>query len=177
MKTVIGLFLKDEQVQHSIDKLQEAGIARDNIRVLAFEDTVADLLSGHQSVIVTKYVGWGVIVSAAVFGLYELIGRVCDCGINIYGFRIELDKLVLFIVVGAILAALAAYLAGVEHLDGSMRPYTWNVHQGGKVVAVRTHDELETTIMDILHKENGVAIKTLETRLGHLWHNNRHHSY
>ncbi len=113
----------------------------------------------------------------ATFGLYELIGRICDCGINLYGLMTELDKLVLFIIVGAIVGVLAGYLTGVEHLEGTIRPYTWNVHQGGKVIVVRTNDELETIVINILHKESGVAIKTLETRLGHFWHKKPHHSY
>lgn len=174
MKTVIGLFAKDKQVQRSIDKLQEGGITRNEITVLAFKDTVTNLLSGHQSAVVTRYAIWGVIISMAAFGLYELIGRICDCGINIYGLRIELEKLILFIVVGIILGVLAGYLAGVECLAGSVRPYTWNVDHGGKVIAVRTDDERETTVINILHKENGTAIKTLETRLGHFWYKRPH---
>ena len=85
MKTVIGLFANDENVQRSIDKIQEAGIARDKIKVLAFEDTVADFLNGHQAVILTKYVGWGIIIGISAFGLYELVGRICDCGLPIGG--------------------------------------------------------------------------------------------
>jgi hypothetical protein len=176
MKTVIGLFSNDKNVQRSIDKMQEVGIARGEIRVLASEDTVADLLNGHPAVILAKYVGWGVIISMSVFGLYELIGRICDCGLPLYGFRVELDTLVLFIVVGALLSVLVGYFVGVEKLEGNIRFYTWNAQRGHKVVAVRTNDELEDTVINILHKANGVAIKTLECRLRSFWSNRHSHS-
>ncbi len=177
MATVIGLFSKDEHVQRSIDKLQEAGITRDKIKVLAFEDAVVDLLNGRQSAVITKYVGLGVLVGMTIFGLYELIGRICDCGIPIYGIRIELDTLALFIAVGAILSMLVGYFVGIERLKGSIRPYIWNVHQGSKVVAVQANDEQENTVINILHNENGAAIKTLETRASHFWHKASQHSY
>ena len=174
MKTIIGLFSKDDYVEASISKLEDVGIKREQINVLAYENIVADLLTGHQSRTFVRYAVWGLTISAVVFILFELIGRICDCGITIYGFYVELDRLLLFAIAGVVLGLIVAYLIGVERLQGSPRPYTFNVQNGSKVIVVHVNDERETEIIKILHAENGAAIRTLESRLHSLLHHNSH---
>ena len=174
MKTIIGLFSKDDYVGASISKLENVGIKREQIKVLAYENTVADLLEGHQSQTFARFAGWGMAISAIVFVLFELIGRICDCGITIYGFYVELDRLLLFVITGVVLGLIIAYLIGVEHLRGSPRPYTFNVQNGSKVLVVQVNDEREIEIIELLHSENGAAIRTLESRLHSLLHHNSH---
>lgn len=174
MKTIIGLFSKDDYVEASISKLKDAGIKREQINVLAYENIVADLLQGHQSQTFFRYATWGMAISAIVFIFFELIGRICDCGITIYGLYVELDRLLLFTIVGVVLGLIVAYLIGVERLQGSPRPYTYNVQNGSKVIVVQVSDERETEIIEILHSENGAAIKTLESRLHSMLHHNSH---
>lgn len=174
MKTIIGLFSKDDYVKASISKLEKVGIGREQIRVLAFENTVAELLEGHQSRTFIRYASWGVAASAIVFILFEVIGRICDCGITIYGFYVELDRLLLFVIAGVVLGIIFAYFVGIERLQGSSRPYTYNVQNGSKVIVVQASEEKETEIIEILHSENGAAIRTLESRLHSLLHQNSH---
>lgn len=174
MRTIIGLFSKDDYVKASISKLEEIGIRREQIKVLVYENSVADLLTGHQGRIFARYAGWGMGSSVALFVLFELVGRICDCGITIYGFNVELDRLVLFIIAGVMFGLILAYLMGVERLQGSPRPYTWNVQHGSKVMVVKVSDEKEDEIIRILHAENGAAIKTLESRLYSILHQNSH---
>jgi hypothetical protein len=142
--------------------------------VLAYENIVADLLKGHESHTFIRYAAWGIAIGAVVFILFELIGRLCDCGITIYGFYVELDRLLLFVIAGVVLGLIVAYLIGVERLQGSPRPYTYNVQNGSKVIVVQASDEKETEIIEILHSENGAAIRTLESRLHSLLHHNSH---
>jgi hypothetical protein len=174
VKTVVGLFSKDDYIQASISRLAEVGIGRDQVKVLVYEKRVADLLTGHQSQTFARYALWGMGISAAAFVFFELVGRLCDCGITFYGFNVEIDRLVLFVIAGVSLGLTFAYLIGVERLQGSPRPYTWNVQHGSKVVVVHVSDEREAEIIKILHTENGAAIKTLESRLYSLLHKNSH---
>ena len=174
MKTIIGLFSKDDYVEASISKLEDAGIKREQINVLAYENIVADLLEGHQTQTFIRYAAWGIAISAIGFIFFELIGSLCDCGITIYGFYVELDRLLLFVMAGVGLGLLVAYLIGVEHLRGSPRPYTFNVQNGSKVIVVQVSDEREAEIIETLHAENGAAIRTLESRLHSLLHHNSH---
>ena len=118
MRTIIGLFSKDDYVKASISKLEEIGIRREQIKVLVYENSVADLLTGHQSRIFARYAGWGMGISAALFVLFELVGRICDCGVTIYGFNVELDRLVLFIIAGV----LFGLILNVERIAGSSIP-------------------------------------------------------
>jgi hypothetical protein len=174
VKTIIGLFSKDDYVKASISKLEKVGIKGEQIRVLAYENTVAELLEGHQSRTFVRYAGWGIAISAIIFILFEVIGRICDCGIRIYGFYVELDRLLLFVIAGLVLGLIFAYFAGVERLQDSPRPYTYNVQNGSKVIVVQASEEKETEIIQILHSENGAAIRTLESRLQSLLHQNSH---
>ncbi|MCP4363303.1 MAG: hypothetical protein GY796_35335 [Chloroflexi bacterium] len=171
MKTVIGLFSKNGDVQRAIQRLQEANLPIDSISMLTSETAVRDVLSGHQKQELTKYAVWGLGLSILFFALYSLAGLVCDCGLMVYNIWIELETLILFIAIGAALGLLIAYYMHVERLNDSIRPYTWNVYQGSAVVVVHTNNEQVATVVDILHHQNGAAIKTLETRLQHSFRN------
>jgi|GEM_PF-1797725 len=170
MKTIIGLFSKEKHITRSLSKLKEFGIPQENIDILAYENNVRELLNGYRGQVTTRYARWSLLLSIVVFGLYNLVGWICDCGLIPYNLRVELDSLGIIVIVGALLGILGAYFFGIEILDGSSRLYIWNIHQGGKVVVVQTDKELTERIKDILHKENGVAIQTLESRFERLLH-------
>jgi len=169
MKTVIGFFSKEKHINRSLGKLKEFGIPQENIQILAYENNVRELLNGYGEQVTARYAGWSLLLSLVVFGLYDTFGRICDCGLITYSFQAELDRLVIFVIVGALLGVLGAYFLGIEKLDGNSRLYIWNVNQGGKVIAVQTDDELAETVGDLLHQENGVAIQTLESRFKRLF--------
>ena len=171
MKTVIGLFSKDEEVQRSIYKLQVAGLAEGKISILTHEEAVRKFLDGNQNHIVEKYAGWGAVFGITIFNLYDLtVGAYAWT--NLFGYSSPsfwVFVLLMLTAMGALFGASAGWLFGVEKLDTGSRLYTWNVGQGSKLMVVQVNNELAPKVIDLLHQENGVAIKTLQSRFRSFW--------
>ncbi|MCP4363302.1 MAG: hypothetical protein GY796_35330 [Chloroflexi bacterium] len=172
MVTVIGLFAKDEDAQYTIYALQNAGLARDKISVLVYEDTVQKFLAGNQKIIWSKStrVGGG-FLGVVIFDLYGLTlsgyARTNLLGYSSLSFWIFI--LALLTAMGADLGTFAGRFFGTEKLDRSIRPYIWSMHQGGALVVAQVDRKLASKVIDVLHQENGTAIKALQSRFGSFW--------
>lgn len=170
MKTVIGLFLRNEDIEQASQELHRIGlVGPQELRVLTSEAAVKELLGGHQSHVLAIYLGWGLFAGLLLFGLYNFIGLVCNCGLMIFDFWIELDALFMFVGIAILITGAIAYFLQVERLNGSFRPYTYNVNHGSLLVAVEAPPELQQAVIEILYRHHGSAIKTLETRFSNYW--------
>lgn len=143
MTTVIGLFRNDENIQSSIDRLQDAGLAADKIRIFTSYDDVQKLFSGNESHLVVRYVVWGAVLGIAIFNLYGLAlgGYACHTILGYLPSWYWLCDIVGFTVLGLILGASAGFFVGVTRFEGGADLYTHGINRGDKLMAVQVDDE------------------------------------
>ena len=167
MKTVIGLFSSQESLFRALRALDQAQLPFEQVSIAGSESKVKEMLGGYQKQVLSNYARWGLVLGLVCFGLYNLVGLFCDCGLSIFNVWIELETLILLLTAGAFIGLAIADYFRVERPAGSIRLYTRNVQRGGVVVAVETAPEHVDAITEILHQNGGSAIKCLETRLDH----------
>ena len=117
MKTVIGLFLKEADVQHAICKLKNFGLTDDKISVLTREEPVRKLLCGNQTRVVEKSAIWGILFGLIIFDSYGLTvkahawdGFLGSSSPPFWGFVMGL----LSVVIGTFLGVFLGWFFGVE---------------------------------------------------------------
>jgi len=151
----------------AIQVLDQSQVPVEQVSIFGSESKVKTMLSGHQKQVLSNYARWGLVLGLIFFGLYNLVGLFCNCGLSIFDTWIELETLILLSTAGAFAGLATAYYIRVERLNGGTRFYTGNVQRGGVVVTVDTAPEHVDAIIKILHQNGGSAIKCLETRLNH----------
>jgi hypothetical protein len=159
MKTVIGLFWSDEEYRNSLQKLEEAGFARESISTPGCISR--DWLAGDLGHPVVRYLGWGSIIGIGVFGAFGLVAALTGCNCLGYGFTFGVATLTGFVVVGGLVGALLAVWIAIDALEKDTHLYIQGVNRGGKLVTVRSTDEQTTKATEILRDGNGVGIAVL----------------
>lgn len=152
-KTVVGLFDDMSAAKKAIDNLQSAGIARNNISLIAGNETgkYSDQASGTGEV--GKGVAGGAGTGAAVGGGLGLLVGLTALAIPGFGPIIAAGPIAAALTgagVGAagggVIGGLAA--SGVNESDADY--YSEGVRRGGVLVSVRTSDDLAEKASDIL---------------------------
>jgi hypothetical protein len=161
MITVIGLFWGDENVQNSVRKLKEVGLAGNSIGVLTHYSAVRELLGADQSHMVAKYAFWGALVGIATFALSGLAASICECTLLHYNPGFGVGILIAFVAIGVGFGAFMGCFVGVGEVERGTHLYCQGVRLGAKVVVVQANDELIARAMSTLRQENAVGVKTL----------------
>ena len=159
MKTGIGLFWSDEEYKNSLEKLEEAGFARDNIGTPRYISR--DWLAGDLGHPVVRYLGWGSIIGIAFFGAFGLVAALTGCNCLGYGFTFGAATVMGFVVVGGTIGALLAVWIAIDALEKDTHLYIQGINRGGKLVTVHSTDEQITKAAEILRDGNGVGIAVL----------------
>jgi hypothetical protein len=160
MKTVVGLVWCDEDVESSIDRLKEAGFAQDRVDVLT--RISRKRLVGDQGHPVVRSAGWGAVVGIVVYAVFGLGAALAGCTYCGFDLAYAVATLVGFVVIGGFVGALLGQWIGADASERDTHLYTQGVRLGGKIVAVRSSDELITKAMSILQQENAIGVRTLE---------------
>jgi hypothetical protein len=159
MKTVIALFWRDEDVRSSLDKLEEAGIARNSIstpRHIAPDRLAGDL--GHP---VVSYASWGAVIGVAIFGIFGLAAALAGCNCFGYDTTYGAATLVGFVAVGSLVGALLALWIGIDAQERETHLYVQGMKMGAKLVAVQSDAEQITVARAVLRDGNGVGVRIL----------------
>ncbi|GAB4438473.1 MAG: hypothetical protein Kow0031_20360 [Anaerolineae bacterium] len=175
MKTVIGLYSSYEDAAEALQALAVSNVAIQQASLVNSEGNVLEILHGHQRRVLGKFAGYGLLLGVLLFVLYNLAGLFCECGLMVFDFWVELDTLLLFVAFSAVVGLGIAYFVRVERLNGSLRPYLYNVRHGSVIAVVHTTGSHEAQVIDILYRHHGTAIRTLENRLHSLRHPQPHH--
>jgi hypothetical protein len=160
MNTVIGLFWSEQDIQSSIQKLEEAGVPQDSVDVLTHisRKRLCSKL-GHP---IARSVALGAVIGVAIYATCGLIASVTGCRYCGFGSEYAVGTLVGFPIIGALVGALLGQWIGLDAAEQDSHLYTQAAHLGGIVVAVRANAELATKVMDILQRENALGVRTLE---------------
>jgi len=161
MKTVIGLFWRDENVKDSIRELKEIGLGEDRIHVMTRDYAVRELLGCDQDHVIAKCAFWGALLGIAVFGPLGLGAGLCECGIFDFGSALGVGILAAFVTIGAAFGAFMGHFVGMDKAERGYHLYCQGVCRGGKVVVVQTSDELVAKAVSTLRHEDALGVTTL----------------
>ena len=166
MKSVMGLFVKYNELEQAVVRLEAAGFAKEEIGLLVQEEAVKTLLEDDQQ----EAIGEGAAYGAAGGGvLGGLIGLVAGAGtLLIPGVGPALAAGTLLSVLGATAAGAgigAAYggitgaLTGWGLAEEHANIYTEGLERGGALLTVHTNDpERIEAAKQIMVGANGMAV-------------------
>jgi hypothetical protein len=160
MKTVVGLFWRDRDVECSIRELEEAGIAQDSIDVLTQIDRKH--LAGDQGHPILRSAGWGAVIGIAIYAVFGLGAALAGCAYCGYGSGYAVGTLAGFVIIGGFVGALLGQWIGADASERDTHLYTQGLNRGGRLVMVRGSQEALARATDILTQQNGVGVRTLE---------------
>jgi hypothetical protein len=159
MKTVIGLFWSEDDIQSSIQTLENAGVPTDNVDILSHisRKRLCDNLC-HP---VARSAGWGAVIGVAIYATSGLITGIAGCHYCGFDSTYALGTLVGFLIVGGLVGALLGQWIGLDALEQNSHLYTHAAQVGGMVVAVQASDELVGQVAEILRQENAIGVRML----------------
>jgi hypothetical protein len=161
MITVIGLFWGDENVQNSVRKLKELGLAGTSISVLTRYSAVRELLGANQGHVVAKHAFWGALLGIATYAPFGLGASVCECTLLHYNPGFGVGILIAFVVIGMGFGAFMGCFVGVGEVERGTHLYCQGVRLGAKVVVVQASDGLVAKTVSTLQQDRAVGVKTL----------------
>lgn len=164
MQTVIGLVPADNHLQNVQTKLEEVGLASEQIQQLRQPGTVWQKLNGRRHLRTVNKYGWigalaGVVITTA-FG-------VVAAGILTPGYMqahptTSITVLVLAVLIGLGAGWLFGATVGMGDVDEYVYSYMEGVRRGDVLLIVPAPEEDSDAIVDILRSENGKVIKQVQ---------------
>jgi hypothetical protein len=161
VKTVIGLVWGDENIRDSVRELKRAGLAENNISLLARYSAVRELLGANQGRVVAKYTLWGALLGIAAFAPFGVAASVCECTLLHYNPGFGAGILIAFVAIGMGFGAFMGCFVGVGQMEEGTHLYCQGLRLGGKVVVVRASDDLVAKTVSTLQQDTAVGVKTL----------------
>lgn len=164
MKTVVGLFDDMDQAQQAARDLENAGIPRDDISVVANNEgnryTTTDTTTGEPAVS-GHAIGHDAVVGAEIGGAAGLLIGLTGLAIPGLGWIAGAGWLMGLIsgaATGAVIGGLVGALThvGVPHEDAAN--YTEGVRRGGILIAVKAADDAAHNVAQILSDDGAVNI-------------------
>jgi hypothetical protein len=165
MKTVVGLFWGDDNVQNSVRELKEAGLAENSIGVLTRYDAVRELLGADQGHVVAKYALWGALLGIATFAPFGLAASICECTLLHYNPGIGVGILIAFAAIGMGFGAFMGHFVGVDKAETSYHLFCQGVCRGGKLVVVQASDEQVANAVSTLRQGEAVGVRLFRKRM------------
>ena len=138
MITVIGLFPANQEVSQEIEQLEEAGFAKDNIRVLTKDRPVKKLLGCEPNRIVAEYASWGALLGITVYGIFILVAVWCDCILYPISQLIAFEIVLIGILIGALIGGIIGVFTGLAEYEKETHLYTQGINIGDKVFVLQT---------------------------------------
>ena len=114
MKTIIGLYSSQEAMYRALQALDQSQVPVEQVSIARSESKVNAVLGGYQKQVLSNYARWGLVLGLIFFGLYNLVGLFCDCGLSIFNVWIEMETLILLSTAGAFIGLAIAYYIRVE---------------------------------------------------------------
>ena len=161
MKTVVGLFWGDENIQNSVRDLKEAGLAENSISLLTRYSAVRELLGANQGHVVARYALWGALLGLATFAPFGVAASMCECTLLHYNPGFGVGIVIAFVAIGVGFGAFMGHLVGFDKSETSYHLYCQGVLRGATVVVVRAGDELVANAVSTLRNEDTFGVTTL----------------
>ena len=137
MITVIGLYPSNQEVIQEIQQLEDAGFAKDNIRMLTKFGTIKKILGFDPNRIVAEYASWGALLGIAIYGIFILVAVWCDCILYPISQLIAFEIVLIGILIGAFKCGIIGGFTGMAEYEKETHLYTQEINIGDKVFVLQ----------------------------------------
>jgi uncharacterized membrane protein len=165
MKTVVGLFDTYHATEQAIDALEQIGIMREQISIVARDTVLREQGVEAQDQATTQGAGTGAVSGTAVGGVAGLLAGVS--AIILPGIGPVLTAGTLLTVsgatalgagVGAATGSMIGALQSANVVNADAQVYAESVRQGGIVITIRVQDDQVSSVLAALERANAVDI-------------------
>jgi uncharacterized membrane protein len=171
MKMIAGLFDTFEDTERAVNEMQNLGISRERIGVLARDAVLRDRIVGDSDP-EAESAGAGAVGGTALGGLGGLLvglssitipglGPVITAGTIITALGTTAAGAGIGAATGGILGALAG--AGISEADAQV--YAESVRRGSLLLTVEVDDSMSPLVMEVLDRANAVDISARREEL------------
>lgn len=168
MATVIGLFKDHDEADQALASLEDSGLTRDEIGLLAQRDAVEDVLRAGREEAAVGSAGAGAVGGSALGGLIGLLAgasAIVVPGIGpalaVGAWASVLGTTVAGAGIGAAYGGLVGALIGFGVTEEQTHVYVEGVQQGSILMVVQPEDAKDARVADILRDHGGVAVRAL----------------
>jgi len=165
MSIVIGLLKKERTLAELTAKLEAAGCALDQIKILTQPGEVHALLDkkARAKCQLAQCMAMGAIIGLAFFVPIGLMGSLVGCMVFQCSPLIWLAALGGLSLIGALVGAAGGCFFGVDRFERHTHIYTEGVGWGNKLVAVTAETpDCQARLARLLHQERALAVKILD---------------
>ncbi len=166
MKTVMGLFVHSDELAQAVHYLGEAGFAKEQLGLLAGEETVEQLLKQYRERQTAEGAGWGAAGGGLLGGFVGLLAVAGSLAIPPLGAAVAAGTLASILGTTAAGAGLGALYGGItgalsgrglaqEHIN----IYEHGLESGGMLLSVHAPSSEEAqTAQQIMLEANGTGV-------------------
>jgi MFS family permease len=162
MNTIIGLLSREKNPTMLIQKLDEAGLPEQRVKVIQQVGGVLQLLGIHPNQVMTSYVILGAGIGAAVYFTSALLAAWCEC--NLFGFDLlyGIEAFLGGVLAGSLIGGVIGGLVGLAKVEKDAHLYVQGVRIGGKVIAIQTENGETARLMRLLDEASLQGVKILD---------------
>lgn len=161
MSTVIGLFPAHQEVSQEIEQIEEAGFAKDDIRVITKDRQIKKLLGCEPNRIVAEYATWGAFLGIAVYGIFVLVAVWCDCILYPISQLIAFEIVLVGILIGTFIGGIIGGLTGMAEYEKDTHLYTQGIKIGEKVFVLQTESGDAEKAIEALNQIGCLGVRML----------------
>lgn len=170
--SVLALFADSKTASHAVSLLEQAGVSKDRISILARNDAVADLLEPNKGEMTRDSAGAGALGGAAVGGLLGLLAGASTLLIPGGGLLLASGALASALGITAAGAAFGASsgaffgaLLGYGIAEEDSHRYVNGVKEGEILLVAQTTAEQARRIVPLLEEAQGQAVTVRDEQL------------
>jgi hypothetical protein len=162
MSAAIGLYPCNQEVDHQIHKLEEAGYSKDRISVISQARSIYQLMDCYPAPVVSRYAGWGVFFGILIYGIFALVASWCECNIFQYSHEIAFGTVLVGVLFGGSIGAFIGCITGMAEYENQTHLYTQGIQMGNKVLLLRVNTEESELAKKALRNIGCTGIKALD---------------
>jgi hypothetical protein len=161
MESIIGLFNNDISVSPTLERLKEAGIAEERIRITSNPDSVNKLVDCDPACVIKNYTIIGAAIGMGIYAIFGLIAGLCQCNLmqyeQIYGIGAFLGA----VLAGTFVGGIIGVLVGVGEAEEDTQLYVQGIRLGSKMISVQVGEDDAERVKQILTLGNVTDMKAL----------------
>ena len=163
MSTVFGLFPSNQDVCEEFQRIEDAGFAKDNIRLLTSDGTFYKLVGCDPNRIVAKYAVQGALFGIATYGIFFLVAVWCDCNLYPQSYSIAFEIILVVILLGALISVIIGGFTGKAEYERDTHLYTHGINIDKKVIVLQTQGEDEEKAVITIRQIGCLGVRVIST--------------
>lgn len=163
MNSIIGLFRSEAEVDPTIIRLKEAGIAEERISLTSNPKTISKLLGCNPTRMIKNYTILGAAIGIAIYAIFGVVAALCQCNLMQYGQEYGIGAFLGAVLAGTFVGSFIGILVGMGEAEKDTHLYVQGIRLGGKVISVQIPEVDVDHVKHILTMENVLGVKVLQS--------------